>query len=378
MRQKTLIALAIVTAPILLAAIVVPSEHGTASKPADTGPVFPTLKDWIGGATKLTVTGATGSVTLTRTPPAQAPAAGTPPVEGWGLAEKGGYPVQDNLIRPLIGGLVALHTVEPKTERPKLYDRIDIEDPSASKEAKSKLIELDDANGASIVKLILGRRRNDPVGGGSDSIYVRKPDEARAWTAQPAFDAPTDALGWIDHKIIDLDPDKIKTVTLTPAGGKPLLLEREKAGDKLTVRDLPKDAPLKSDTPGSDIVNGFRYLDLLDVKPAAQVTGAATATAEIVTFDGLDVTVSLFDQPGGPFAEVAAKGEGDAAKEVDDIAKRTNGWAYRIAEQRAKLFESKMADLLTPPPPPPAPAGAVPPTPILPPAAPKPVVKPSK
>ena len=377
MRQKTLIALAIVTAPILLAAIVVPSERGTVSKPADTGPVFPTLKDWIGGATKLTVTGATGAVTLTRTPPAQAQAAGSLPVEGWGLADKGGYPVQENLIRPLIAGLVQLHTVEPKTERPKFYDRIDVEEPSAGKEAKSKLIELDDGNGASIVKLILGRRRADPVGGGSDSIYIRKPDEARAWTAQPAFDAPNDALGWIDHKILDLDPDKIKTVTLTPAGGKPLVLERATAGDKLTVRDLPQGAPLKSETPGSDIVNGFRYLDLMDVKPAAQITGAASATAEIVTFDGLDVTVSLFDQIGGPFAEVAAKGDGDAAKDADDITKRTTGWVYRIAEPRAKLFESKLADLLTPPPPAPPPPGAAPPMPI-PPAAPKPVVKPGK
>src|SRR5579859_6408187 len=220
MRQKTLIALAIVTAPVLAAAILVPSRHGTAVKPVETGPVFPTLKDWLANASKLTVTGADGkSVTLTRTAPAAQPGAQPAadlPVSGWGVADKSGYPVEDSVIRPVIAGLLALHTTEPKTEKKALYDRIDVEDPAASKDAKSKLLELDNGNGASIVKLIIGRRRYDPVGGGADAAYIRKPEDERAWLAQPAFDVPADDMGWIDHKILDLDPDKIKSLTLTP------------------------------------------------------------------------------------------------------------------------------------------------------------------
>jgi hypothetical protein len=359
MRQKTLIALAIVTLPVVAAAIFLPTSHGTVSKPVTTGPVFPTLKDWLSGATKLTVTAAAGNiVTLART--GSGDDAGLP-VAGWGLADKGNYPVLDGLIRPVIGGLSALHTIEAKTDRAKLYDRIEVEEPGTSKEAKSKLIELANANGASIVKLIIGRRRPDPVGGGGDAIYIRKPEDERAWLAQPAFDLPADWTGWIDRTIVEIDPDKIKSLTMTPTGGPKLVLERDKPEDKLAIHDLPKDATTRSETPGIDISNQLRRLDLQDVRTAAEVTTPVSATAEIVTFDGLNATVAFYDQPdGSSWVEVTAKGEGDAAKDADGIVKRTKGWAYKIPAQPAKLLQSTLADLLTPVTPKPAEEAAKP------------------
>lgn len=350
MRQKTLIALAIVTVPVLGLAIFLPSHRGSTLKQAETGPVFPTLKDWLAGATKLIVTAADGkSVTLTRTAPAQPVAGETVPLSGWGLAEKSNYPVQEGLLRPVLSGLLALHTTEPKTEKKALYDRIEVDDPASSKESKAKLLELDNASGASILKLIVGRRKFDALAGGGDAIYIRKPEEERAWLAQPAFDLPTDAMGWVDHKILDVDSDKIKSITLTSGSDKPLVLERAKAEDKLAIRDLAKDATTRSETPGSDVAAGFRYLDMLDVRPAAQVTGTATGTVEVVTFDGLDLTVSVFNQPeGGPWLEIAAKGEGDEAKPAEEIVNRTKGWAYKVPPSREKLLETKLADLLTP------------------------------
>jgi hypothetical protein len=347
MRQKTLIALAIVTVPVLAAAIFIPSQHAAAVKTAETGPVFPALKDWLSGAAKITVTDAGGTVTLTRAVPAAPADANGAPVTGWVLADKGGYPVQDALIRPIVTGLLALHTTEAKTERPKLYDRLAVDDPTATKGSKAKQIELANGDGASIVKLIVGRRRYDAIGGG-DSIYIRKPEDDRAWLAQPAFDVPADAMGWIDQKILELIPDKIKSVVLTPVGGKPLVLERENEGDKLAIRDLPKDASLRTNTPGNDVASTLRYLDFTDVRPAAAVTGAATATVEATRFDGLGVTIKLFDQTDGTWAEITAKAEGDAAKDADEIVTRTKGWAYKIAPQRVKLLETKLADLLTP------------------------------
>ncbi|HVJ55049.1 MAG TPA: DUF4340 domain-containing protein [Aliidongia sp.] len=358
MRQKTLIALAAVTVPVLLAAIFVPAPGGNASKPAEAGPVFPTLKDWLGKATKLTITSADGTINLVRQPaPADAkPAADGVPATGWTLADKGGYPVQESVVRQLLAGMLKLRETEPKTERAKLYGRLDLTDPSADKAAKGHLIELADANGASIVKLIVGRRKYDPSGTGVDSIYVRKPDEARSWSAVPAFDVPSEATSWIDRKILDVEPDKIQSVTLTETGGKPLVLTREKAADKLDIKDLPKDAKLKGDNPGSELAAGFRFLDLLDVRPAAQVTAVAASTVELTTFDGLDVSIAIAEQDGAGWLKITAKGTGDAAKIADEIAKRTQGWAYKVPETREKTLETKLADLVQPPPAAPAPA----------------------
>jgi hypothetical protein len=377
MRQKTLIALAIVTVPLLAAAIFVPARHGTASKPVETGPVFPALKDWLSGTTKLTVTTATGGViSLARTASEQSNG-GALPLDGWGIADKGGYPVLGSVIRPVIGGLSSLHTLEAKTERPKLYDRIEVDDPAANKESKAKLVELDDANGASILKIIIGRRHLDPLGSAGDAIYIRKPEDERAWLAQPAFDVPGAWLDWIDRTIVEIDPDKLKSLTLTPAGAAPLVLERDKAEDKWTIRDQPKDTTLRSETPGTDIAAQFRRLDLQDVRRAAEITGQPSATAQAVTFDGLNIAASLYDRPDGTWLEITATATGDAAKDADAIVKRTKGWAYKIPAQPARLLESKLADLLTPPSPTAEPAKPAPAAVPSKPAA-KPPTKPGK
>lgn len=346
MRRTTLIALTLVTAVAVAGAVLVPMPGGTRVASVATGPVFPSLKDWIAGATKLTVVGAKGSVTLERKGPA--PKAGELPLDGWVLADKGGYPVDGATLRPILAGLVELKTVEPKTERPKLYDRLDLGN-SEDKGSEAKSVTLADANGADIVKLIVGRRRYG-LTGNDDGIYIRKPEDPRTWLASPAFDLPGDALSWIDRKLVDIDADQIKLVSLVPAaaGAKPLTLVRDKAADKLAIQDLPKDFKLKSDNPGSDLAAALRYLDLTDVEPAAKVTAAPVATAHVETFDGLALDVTLIDQDGTTWVEFAAKGSGDAAKSADEIAKRTGGWAYKIPDARVKTLETKLADLQAP------------------------------
>lgn len=349
MRSTTLIALTVVTVPVFAAAVWVPTPGGTGSVAVATGPVLPGLKDWIAKAAKLTVTGSSGTVTLEHK--GAAAKAGEVSADGWTLTDKGGYPVDPATIRPILAGLVDMKTVEPKTERPKLYDRLDLGDPAA-KDSQAKSVELADAGGADMVKLIVGRRRYG-LTGSDDGIYVRKLGDERTWLAAPAFDLPSDQLAWIDRKLVDIEADKIKTVSLTPAaaGSKPLTFTRAAATDKLAVQDLPKDFKLKSDNPGSDVAAVFRYLDLTDVEPAAKLTTAPVATAHVETFDGLAIDVTLVEQDGATWVKFAAKGAGDAAKEGDEIAKRTTGWAYRIPDARVKTLETKLPDLQAPPPP---------------------------
>jgi hypothetical protein len=344
MRSTTLIALAVVTIPVFAAAVFAPAPGGTQTATVAAAPVFPGLKDWIAGTAKLTMVGTTGTVTLERK--GAAPKAGEVPTDGWTLTDKGGYPIDPATIRPILAALVELKTVEPKTERPKLYDRLDLGTPG-DKGSEAKSVELADGNGADIVKLIVGRRRYG-LAGNDDGIYVRKPDEARTWLAAPAFDLPADAMAWIDRKLVDIDADRIKSVSLTPAaaGSKPLSFTRDKPADKLAVQDLPKDFKLKSDNPGSDVAPVFRYLDLTDVKPASAVTAAPVATAHVETFDGMALDVTLIDQDGATWVKFAAKGS-DAANE---IARRTGGWAYKIPDARVKTLETKLADLQAPPP----------------------------
>jgi hypothetical protein len=346
MRQSTVIGLAVVTVPLALLALLLPAGTQTAAPATQPEKLFPELQGKIGAAAKLTVTGPDGSVTIERTA-TEPPAAGKVPADGWTLPDKGGYPVQAATIRPILGGLVQLQTVAPATARPALYDRLDLSPPGKGSEARS--VTLADASGHELAQLVVGKRNDDPLGQGSDGIYVRKPDTPQTWLAKPPITLPSDALQWIDRKIVDIDTDTVKDVRLTPADGKPLEVSREKAADKLEIKDLPKDAKLKSDTAANDIAAGFRYLDLDDVRPATQITDKPVATAHLDTFDGLSADLMLTKHDNGTWVTVSASGTGAAQKQADEINQRTKGWAYKIADARATTLESTLADLEQPP-----------------------------
>ena len=353
MRQKTVVALAIVTIPVALAAAFIPAGNGGEANTGPRAELFPGLKDWIGSATKLTVIGAGGKVELARKGGEAKTASEA--AEGWVLPSKGSYPVPADKVRPILTGLVALRQVEPKTAETKLYARLEVDNPGA--ESKSHEIELTKGDGANILKLVVGKKKYDPLGQGNDGIYVRKPGDPQTWLVRPAFEPPEDELSWLDRHILDIDPAAINDVVVTPTNGKPFEVARAAKDDKLQIKDLPKDAKLKPRDVVSTLGGAFNALDLDDVEPAGSLTGQPASVVHFTTFDGLDGTVKLYKDDGA-WITIQVKGTGDAAKQADEIAKRTGAWAYKIEDSRGGTFTTQLADALQPPD---KPAAATPP-----------------
>jgi hypothetical protein len=341
MREKTLIVLAAVAIPLALVAAFVPEPGATVERPAATGPLLAGLKVDIANAGTLSVTGPDGTVTLVRK--------GAPGKidQGWTLSGKSGYPADPAKIKPVLDALVALHGVEPKTARPKLYSFLDLGEPG--KGSQAHLVTVLDANGKKLAAIVIGKQKFAAEGENDGGVYVRKPGDAQTWLARPTVALPTDALAWIDQTILAIDANTIKEMVITPAHGAPLDLVRDRAGDKFAVKNLPKGAKLKSAAPGLDIAGSFN-LQLDDVKPAAQVSGPPVAKARAVTFDGMTADLTLTKQGGKTWVTVAASGAGKAGKTADAIAARTKGWAYAIPDATATTLESKLTDLEQAPP----------------------------
>ena len=79
----------------------------------------------------------------------------------WVVVEKGNYPADEARMRRLLLGLADLTLVEPKTERPELFARLDLDDPS---NGKSTLVALQDRTGKTVAELIVGKTRPDRLG----------------------------------------------------------------------------------------------------------------------------------------------------------------------------------------------------------------------
>jgi hypothetical protein len=339
MRRTILITLAATTAVAAAAAILSPSpDSGGGTAMNNSSLVFPGLKDKESAATKLIATGPQGQVVLERKD------ANSP----WLIPSKGGYPVQDSIIKPILGALVALKTVEPKTERPKLYSRLDLQDPG--KDLPSHEVELRQADGTSLARLIIGRTKSDPAGQGGDGFYIRKPGEARTWLAEPMVTLPASELGWIDTKILDVDSGTIQSVILTAPDGARLTVSRDKKEDSLSVIDVPKDTKLKQDSIAETIGGSFLGLELEDVAAAKSApAGTPAGSVHFTTFDGLTGDLTLTKRDNAVWTPVTAAGTGDAAaKTAQEINGRTAGWIYKLPEATAGTLQSKLTDITEP------------------------------
>lgn len=271
--------------------------------------------------------------------------------EHWVVEEKDDYPANDVKVRQALLGLADLSFVEPKTSKPDLYSRLEVED-TDKKEAKSTLVTVADAKGSLLGELITGKRRVDQLGGGNDGIYVRKPGDTQSWLARGTLDVSGDAPQWLDKKLMDLPQAKIKDATLTAADGAALGFKRDKPEEKFSLATPPPAGKqLKSGDPLDTPAGALAGLDLADVRAAKDFdfpkTGVATARYD--SFDGLTVTINIVQKDGKDWARIVASGTGDAAKQAADLNAKLGPWIYAIESYKAKAMETKLDDVVETP-----------------------------
>lgn len=296
---------------------------------------------------------------------------------GWRLAEKSHYPARPEKARELVLQLANLQLVEAKTAQPERLPRLELEDPGKA-EAKSRQVELLDAEGQPIAAAVVGKTRYGLYGGGRSGVYVRRPGEPQAWLAAGTLELPSDALDLLDAQVIDLPSGEVAKVTLG-VGGEELVLHR--AG-----RDQPfaLDAPLPEGraldpAKAEEAAGMLSVLSMQDVKPAAELPPAAeTHRARVESFDGLVVDVTLARIGEGdeaerwlqlsasapepaptPEAAPAATGgeagtaepaQASAAERARELQTRLSGWAFKVAPYVADRVATKLEGLLAEPP----------------------------
>lgn len=341
MHNKGLIGLFAVTlAAVVIAVFVARGGQGNPrSDPLVGTHVLPEVTNRLDAVTRVALIKSGGKTTLVR--------------QGgdWTVEERGFYRADADKVRQVMLGLADLTYVEPKTRKPDLYARLELED-ADKPGAKSTLVTVSDASGSLLGEIIAGKHKVDQLGGGNDGVYVRKPGDAQSWLARGALDLSGDTAQWLDHKLFDLPAAQMKDVVLTAADGTKLAFGREKPDDKFALGSpLPAGKKLKSDGAFDDPAGALGTLELSDVRPAKDFDfpqqGAAAARYE--SFDGLVVTLSLADKDGAHWARIAASGTGDAQQRAAELNARLSPWVFSLPEYKAKALTTKLADLLETP-----------------------------
>jgi hypothetical protein len=336
MHARSLILLASATAALVAVAIAVlaSGDHGV-SRAAPGQSAFPALAARLGDVASVTVSRAGTTMTLIRDG------------DNWLVAEKGNYPANTAKISQIVRAMADLTLVEPKTQNPDLYPRLEVEDPG---NGKSTVVAVKDKSGGDLAQAIVGKRRYDRLGAGNDGVYLRKPGEAQSWLARGTLDPSGDAASWLDRQIIDISEKKIAKVTLTQADGSKLVISRSAPEAKFAVEDAPADAKFKGETATSGPATALETLDLDDVKPAGElpVPDKNVVTASFTTFDGLTVDLRLMERDKADWIAISAAGSGPAEANAKKIEDKVSHWTYAIPAYKANLLKTKLADLIEP------------------------------
>lgn len=267
---------------------------------------------------------------------------------GWGLKDRGGYPAQGEKVRTLFIKLAEAELIEIKTRRADRYSLIELEDPAA-KDAKSRLVRLSDDKGGVIAEVVLGKKRWDAFGAGKGGIYVRKPADAQAWLANTEIEAPVAVKDWVKASVFETDAAKISRLTIEIPGEEPLKVERDTAKDakdtKPRIVGLPEGKKLKDASAAEAIMRGAGSIDMEDMRKL-ESTPAGASLVKIEAEGGLLVTLRLRKDGDVQWLSIAATGEGEAKAKADEIAKRTQGWEFKIPAAKADTLLKRRADLL--------------------------------
>ncbi len=341
MKLSTVIGLAAATA-VFTGATMLVNWSGTDDPVVERAgePVFPDLEERLDDVQRITLTNNVRTLTIHRD-------------EGtWRLKEFADYPARQARVRELLIGLADLEYYEPKTSRPDLYERLELNDVTDDR-SRVRHITLYGADDQELLDVYAGKNRFNLPGAQNKGIYLRFPGKEQTWLTRGSFVPVEDPMRWIDQSIIDLPSTTWQRVTLlSPAGEKIVFTKEDPDSTDYKVANPPEGKSAEGGWSVNVVGSVLTGLDLEDVKRAEEVDFENNEVwrATYESYDGLTVNIRMADIRTDYWAVFdASAGENaseNAVKLASDINDETAGWAYRLVSYKATPLRTRMDELI--------------------------------
>jgi hypothetical protein len=292
-------------------------------------PLLPQLRGALNEVTEVRISRGDGArVTLQRG------------ADGWSVLERS-YLADAGKVRKLLLDLVALEIVEEKTHDPARHAVLGVEDVDTPAAGGTRL-DVKKASGE-VQSLIVGKAS------GAREGYVRLASAAPSFLARPQVGAEANPARWLDATLLDLDPTRLRSATVSLPG---------QASRTLEGTALP-----------AALAGAVKSLALEDVRVRpleaahARVDDAATPRVRLVTVDGLVLDIEGREDggrrwislrvtvdpaaalpPPNPATPAAATVPRDPRTDAAALARRFEGREFEIPAYRySALFEPAAA-----------------------------------
>ncbi len=367
MKTRSLIVLAVVAVVVAVVAVFAVQDRESGTRHRVVGErLFPGLIERVNSVASMEVTQGEDRYTIVRDG------------DVWGLAEKGGYPAQFDMVKKTILGIAEVALVEAKTSKRDRLGELYLAEPDAE-EGPGTRIALRGEDGAELAAMILGKAAR----GGGGRRYVRRAGEDQAWLAEVAVDIGVKPMDWVDKTMTKLRPDRLRRVSITHGDGDDVLLEKaDKENANFTVPVLPEGAKVKAPMEINGLVSALSFLNVEDVAPATDIAfeGETLVSTRYETFDGLVITLTsvtvgdivwarfeaAYDAAlADPVEEAPVEEETedgvelppgmeeikpltaeDVQAEAEALNARTAGWAFALPNFRADHLRKKLTAMI--------------------------------
>lgn len=259
----------------------------------------------------------------------------------WGLADRGGYKVQDSKLRGMLTTLTELRLVEQRTSDPEQFKRLGVEDPSGDKESTSTLLTIFDGANKPVVSLITGHRRMRTQGHVPEQVYVRLPGDKQSWLAEGGLQADTDPQAWLDRDVINIPHGQIMKVVATRNGQ---TVELTRQGDVLKVTK-PAEYPKLEDYKVDDVARALESLTFMDVKPGNEPIGETAGQAVFSTSEGLEIAAVLHHLDKDSWTTFTVTAPERNKPEAERLNAKLAGWAFQTGLWKDKALAPTIDDL---------------------------------
>lgn len=323
-------------AAILVAVWVLFGEDPTRDQGARGERTFTGLAERINETAKITLSGSGGSLTISRT------------AAGWGVDARAGYPANEEQVRQFLRGFALSERREPKTSNPDRFATLDLG------EAATKVVLADDTGGT-LLDVQVGKRKEG--GSGRSLTYIFQETDTRAWLVSGIEAMPLDAAAWLDDDLLDLTDNRIQAVTLND-----VTLSRTLGTLDFSVEGLADGETEAAAYKLAEPARTLMGLSLDDVEQTANPLMDPVATGMFVTYDGLQISFTVFARGDDRWLQLSADysvdrvSEGDAgvvadapedgAAEAETINARVRGWLFKISSFDADILAQKRADFV--------------------------------
>lgn len=333
-------AIALIAAIVLLLV-----EQGTAT-PRSTGgdPMFPDLVAEIDDLGEVLIEGPRYSLRAALRD------------DRWVATNYGDYPINVDMFAEIVGSLLSMTKVEPKTANPELYQYIGVTDVETDEAGETLRIRATSTGDEVLMDAIFGWPSASigftRVGG----TFVRPTESAQSWLVEGVIYAPPFIQDWFET-LLNVPGTDVASVSVN--AGDTVLLTAAKvdftnADYELTYLndEVGPENSTANDANLRGMTQGIISTTFDAARPIGELTlGDDDRVVTFITIGGLRLVVRLVDLDGEVWVTYEASApEGSPAVELAaGITERTEHWAFQIPSHRVNALSRPVGDLLVAP-----------------------------